>query len=218
MTIVISGRLGAGLVAAGLALALAGCQSGMTYGTGVSPGVQTLNDIAGIAGDVKKQEPIDYGPRAPIVEPPVATLPPPGQTDAALAANWPDDPDEQAKRLRADAAKRGGDDVPYGRNDPVFRLPKQETTSDQPSPTLVRNQQSDYERAHSTPEQIATSKKLYADSRNATAVDENGNPIRRYLTEPPSEYRAPDEEAPVEITEASKKKKGWKWPDLWPFD
>jgi hypothetical protein len=222
MTAMISGRLGAGLGAAGLALALAGCQSGMTYGTGVSPGMQTLNDVAGIVemGDSNKKKDIDYSPRPPIVEPPVATLPQPGPpSGAALAANWPNDPDAQAKRLRDEAEARGRDDSdPFGSKDPVFRLPQQEQTSDQPSPTLVRNGQSDYERAHSTPDQVAASKKLYADSRNATAVDENGLPIRRYLVEPKSEYRVPDPESEVEISAKTKKKRGWKWPDLWPFD
>jgi hypothetical protein len=43
-------------------------------------------------------------------------------------------------------------------------------------------------------------------------------PIRRYLVEPKSEYRVPDPESEVEISAKTKKKRGWKWPDLWPFD
>ena len=61
-------------------------------------------------------------------------------------------------------------------------------------------------------------KKLFADMKLAKSgsVDANGNPVRRYLTEPPADYRVPDPEAPTEITE-KKKKTGFKWPDLWPF-
>jgi hypothetical protein len=61
-------------------------------------------------------------------------------------------------------------------------------------------------------------KKLFADLKRAKtgSVDENGNPVRKYLTEPPTDYRTPDPNAPLEITE-KKEKKGFKWPDLWPF-
>lgn len=188
----------------------------MTYGTGTSPGMQTLNDIAGITEfSANKQEPIDYKPRAPIVTPPTATLPPPGQSNPALAANWPNDPDEAAKNGNA-TASGGSGDTAYGRYDPVFRLPQQQASAG-PSPTLERSFESGYDRAHSTPEQIEQSKKLYAQAKNVP-LDENGVPIRRYLTQPKSEYLIPDPESPQEVTAQTKKKRGWKWPDLWPFD
>ena len=74
-------RLLAASLTAVLALALAGCQSGMTYGTGKSPGMQTLEDLAGIAAlSGEKKEPIDYTPRPKVVLPPtVAQLPPPAR-------------------------------------------------------------------------------------------------------------------------------------------
>jgi hypothetical protein len=65
--------------------------------------------------------------------------------------------------------------------------------------------------AMSTPAQQEAAKKMFADARGAVAVDENGQPVRRYLTDPPSEYRMPDPTAPVEITAKPAPKKKFKW-------
>jgi hypothetical protein len=62
-----------------------------------------------------------------------------------------------------------------------------------------------------TAEEIAAARKAFADARGAVAVDENGNPVRRYLTDPPSEYRIPDPTAPVEIPTKAKKKRTFLW-------
>ena len=76
-----------------------------TYGTGTTAAKQTLEDVTGIlalGGSKQGEEPISYEPRPPIVEPPVATLPPPGSdTATAVASNWPVDPDEERKRIDA---------------------------------------------------------------------------------------------------------------------
>ena len=48
-------------------------------------------------------------------------------------------------------------------------------------------------------------------------LDDDGKPIRRYLTEPPVVYLDPDPESPVIITEKPKKKNRFNWPDIWPF-
>ena len=49
------------------------------------------------------------------------------------------------------------------------------------------------------------------------SLDEDGKPIRRYLTEPRVVYLDPDPESSVIITEKPKKKNRFNWPDLWPF-
>jgi hypothetical protein len=200
-------------VAAGAVLS--GCSS-TTYGTGVTPGKQTLEDIVGIASfGGKKQEPIDYAPRPPIVTPPsTAVLPTPGDPNtASVGANWPQDPDVIARQRKAAAdAKVATWEAPTGSKDPKFRLPKQQVQQWEPL-----TDKSASEAALTTPEQAAKSKKLFADARGmrAGSVDANGNPVRQYLIEPPSDYRAPDPTEPTEIVDKPKKKSGFKWPWQW---
>lgn len=196
-------RWQAALLLGGLALTVAGCQSGMTYGTGRSPGMQTVEDIVGISMITNEQkEPIDYKPRPAIVAPPtVAVLPPPvdGTTTATVAANWPVDPDVQSQQIRDEIARREAAGEPL----PDFRLPAGakpvaiEAITDRPM----------------TREEIAEVRRRFADARGAVAVDEYGNPVRRYLTDPPTEYRTPDTEAAVEVANLPKKRKflWWSW-------
>ena len=62
-------------------------------------------------------------------------------------------------------------------------------------------------------------KKMFADARGSKggSYDAEGRPVRKYLTEPPPEYREPDPNSPVEITEKPKKKSKFHLKDLWPF-
>jgi len=201
----------------GLSSVLAGCMGGTTYGTGKNPGAQTLEDLAGIVpfNNGPKKEPIEYGPRSPLVPPPPgAPLPPPGsQQQSVAAANWPKDPDVEAKKVKAEALARAQPttEQPYGANDPKFRLPAK-AKSDAPDPRLVDpNRRGDAD-AHTTANQAVAAQKLYADSRGGAPTDENGNPIRQYLTDPPTGYRAPDPNAPVEVDPKAKEKGKFKWP------
>jgi hypothetical protein len=211
-----------GAATAALALGLGACNQ-TTYGTGTAPGMQTLEDLAGIADmGGQQKDPIDYKARPKIVAPPPDTpLPAPGSNQQDVAANWPNDPDAQAKQYKQRAAalekycaEALNKDKPEC-HDPGWRLPPsaQADTSRAPSQTLLNQNVKAAERAHSSPEQDAQAKKLFADARGQVAVDESGKPIRRYLTDPPSEYREPDPNAPVEIdTSKAKQKKKWKWP------
>lgn len=210
-----------GVATAALVLGLGAC-SQTTYGTGTTPGMQTIEDIAGIADlGGQKKESIKYAARPGLVAPPPGTpLPPPGSDQQNVAANWPTDPDAEARRVRAAAAAREKYCAdPVNQNlqecrDPGFRLlPSQQAqTSREPSPTLLNQNTTAAERAHSTAAQDEQAKKLFADARGVTAVDENGKPIRRYLTDPPTTYREPDPNAPVEIDNKPATKKKFKWP------
>jgi hypothetical protein len=211
----------------GAAFALGGCGSMTTYGTGTTAAKQTVEDITGIlalGGSKKDKDPIDYEPRPPIVEPPTATLPPPGSGTSAttVAGNWPVDPDEERKRIDALVKERqeagqslkftvpeGADKGNVNLTDPLAR------TDDDRQNQASKLFQSKVNGSYDTDE----AKKLMANAKNAKigSFDENGNPVRRYLTEPPAPYREPDPESSVEITEKPKKKNGFKLPDLWPF-
>jgi hypothetical protein len=192
-------------------LALAAC-TGTTYGTGTSPGMQTLEDLGGIVAlGAPNKEPINYKPRPKIVAPPPgAPLPPPGSENAATAANWPSDPDLQTKQFRAEVAARekacAENNTPYYCQTPNFKLPSK------PPPTQPIVEVDPEKEALSLGERTAQAKKLFADARGSVAVDENGNPVRRYLSDPPPDYRVPDPTAPVEVDNKPAVKKKWKWP------
>src|SRR5690606_553030 len=106
-----------------LSLSLGGCISATTYGTGVSPGQQTIEDITGLVSFAGKKKPqIEYEPRPPIVAPPGKALPPPGESAAATVANWPVDPDKTRTGGATKPANAYGPapapDVPVAANPP----------------------------------------------------------------------------------------------------
>lgn len=201
-------------------LALSACNT-PTYGTGTSAAAQTIKDVSGIltfGSSKSNKEPIEYGPRAPIVEPPAAVLPPPGSSNTVAAnTNWPVDPDEEKKRIDAlvKEAAASGEQL-------KFDAPKVDRSGREPPSSRSRRQDS---RALQVLDKTRNDKnnpeaqKLLADAKASKTggFDETGAPVRQYLIDPPSVYREPDPLSPVEITEKPKKKSGWKMPDLWPF-
>lgn len=181
-----------------LALALAGC-SGTTYGTGVSPEEQTLTDVMSIAslhGD--DRPPIQYKPRGGVVLPPNNNLPPPMQTaSTANDPNWPKDPDEMRRRKKeADAL------APADQKAPDMRLAPGQTSFDHTGAAPTEQQKAEGRKAWDA-----------LHKGKAGSYDANGNPTRKYLTEPPVVYRAGDPNAPMDEPPKPTKKK-WK---IWPF-
>ena len=189
-----------------LAGLLAAC-SGTTYGTGISPEQQTVTDLMGIASlGGNKTPPIDYRPRGNIVAPPsTATLPPPGSvaTVASIETdpNWPKDPDVEARQRKA--AK----DASFGQPSPNFILPAGQTS--------IGNAQAGANNYDA--QRRAEGKKAWDDLHKSKrgSVDANGNPVRKYLTEPPVAYREPDPNAPM--SDPPKTKSKFSLSKLWPF-
>jgi hypothetical protein len=209
-----------GLLGAAAVLLLSGCSGTTTYGTGVNPGTQTIKDIAGIAmiGGNKKP-PIDYQPRAKIVAPPAAAdaaLPPPpsgnGTQTAAAGAdggaanppNWPNDPDIAAAKFKADVAAREARGEPA----PALKLPAGSLPPPAPPPTTKLSRGGLIDNTQLSAEQSQQMRKAFADAKSTMSLDASGKPVRRYLTDPPVEYRQPDPTQPTEFTE---KKKTFHW-------
>lgn len=193
-----------GLAAASLAVAaLAGC-SGTTYGTGKAPELQTMEDVLGIVSLTgPSKEEVEYRPRGAIVDPKSKSLPPPAEATAYTDPAWPRDPDaERRARSREDDAPRLDNLTPSERaaRDPGFRLPK--------------GQEMGRIRDESKPMDPEEAKKIWASMRKnkGGSFDEEGRPVRRYLTDPPSTYREFDPNSPTTTPEPKKKK--WK---IWPF-
>jgi hypothetical protein len=204
----------------GAALLLGACNS-TTYGTGKSAAAQTIEDLGGVLalGAAKKdEEPIDYSPRAPIVEPPAITeaLPPPGsETTVAAAGDWPKDPDEEYRKLQKKV-----EELAESGQTPKFTLPEgAEPVALSTEKHIGPDRRSSVEKLRDEAKiDSAKQKEMFADAKMAKvgSFDKEGRPVRRYLTEPPVVYREPDPESPVVITEKPKKGK-FNWPDLWPF-
>jgi hypothetical protein len=188
-------------VGALLATALAGC-SGTTYGTGVSPEKQTLTDVMSIASlGSDDRPPIDYKPRGGIVVPPNKALPTPMQTASASTdvMNWPNDPDVARRKKREELIV-----APNSEGSPNLKLA--------PGQTSFSRRQEEYDEARR-----AEGKKAWQNMRASRggSYDAEGNPTRKYLTEPPVAYRAADPNAPM--TEPEKVKKKFDVSKLWPF-
>jgi hypothetical protein len=214
MTLIRVSRLGAVGLSVAAAVALAGCTK-TTYGTGTTPAMQTLKDVTGIVDVTPQKGPnIDYGPRPKVVAPPpaaAASLPAPRDTtagaDETLPANWPKDPDKEYAKFKADVAARekAGETLPA-----ITAIPGKRPAGDagviNPTGRPLTKEEQDRVR------------KAMAEAKGIVAVDENGNPVRRYLSDPPAAYLAADPNSTVDPStlpdkrKINKKKKGW-----WPF-
>jgi hypothetical protein len=196
-----------------IAVSLGGCM-GTTYGTGVSPGAQTLSDIGGLVDlGGHKSPPIDYKPRPPLVAPPPgASPPPPGSNGVASAGDWPHDPDLSAKGHRDDANKtaavgRGSSSAEASAlYDPGLKIPIQHDKS----VYWTKKGLADGSASAGTKEQDAETRKRMAAARSVVSVDDKGNPVRKTLADPPVVYREPDPNAPADF-KTSKKKFHWPW-------
>ena len=181
------------------AVALGGCM-GNTYGTGVNPGAQTLNDIGGLVDLGGKKGPIDYKPRPPLAAPPAgAAPPPPGSASVASAGDWPIDPEVAAKARKAALAKTAYDHRADPLWDPGIKFPDTGGISDPEAKSALTTKEKDE----------LTRKRMLA-AKSAISVDANGKPIRKTLSEPPVTYREPDPNAPTAF-KAIKKKFHWPW-------
>jgi hypothetical protein len=188
-------------------LALAGCVSSPTYGTGKTSAAQLGEDVSNLVSiGPKPKAKIDYAPRPELVRPAAgAALPAPQDSAKTLAAaNWPESPEQRRIRLKAAATA--------AQNDPLF------------VPT-IKNDGFGVQTAALTPAE------QQASFRAARKANSAGSPTTRaFLSEPPLEYRAPADSAAVGETgedelkkekrlkrEAQKKGGGKSWRDFVPW-
>lgn len=216
-----------GLVIAGAALS--GCMSSPTYGTDKTSGEQLLGDVSNVLSlGPKERKAIDYKPRPELVRPvkgAQAVLPAPQESVASVENNpaWPESPEQKRARLRADADAN--------RDNPTWKP--------QIEPDLARAEAGPKERnpvmntrhleTGVAPVGFSTSKQSEA-FRKKLAEERQGSPTtRKYLSEPPLDYRQASASAPVgELGEdeikkerrlkAEARKKGdRKWGDFLPW-
>ncbi|HEV7414633.1 MAG TPA: hypothetical protein VGN98_00635 [Tianweitania sediminis] len=177
-----------------LASALAsGCLSSPTYGTDKTANEQLYEDLTGMfAVGGSRDEPIDYKPRPELVRPaPGATpaLPPPQQSVASVeGGQWPESPEQRRARIRAEATAN--------QDNPNYRP---EVVPDVALSQRAR-QPLAFGRENEIPQNGTESNaRVQREEFNRRLADQRqGNPTtRKYLSEPPLDYRAPAPTAPV---------------------
>ena len=178
-----AGVIGSGVFAAG-------CMSSPTYGTDKTANEQLVEDVSNILQPMPKPKPgIAYKPRPDLVRPASTrdlSLPQPQESVASVEnPDWVESPEQQRARLRKEITDNDGkpgyvspiapDDVQAGVANPGVNI---EDNSDRMTPSELRSQGA-----------AARAKKAAANQGSPTS--------RRFLSEPPLEYRVPATDAPA---------------------
>lgn len=187
----------AGVAAIACAFALSACVGGTTYGTGVTQEEQTLKDIYNMFSLRSDRKNIDYSPRPDLIVPEnTAALPDPLDSESTTSnPEWPETPEQRIARVRAAAGEADPVTGGYSTEDQLRKkegigietgerfgeyVPGKTDRDGVPLPGLVENKQA---------------RKQVLEAKAAT--DYSRGVKRRYLTEPPVEYRLPAESAPA---------------------
>ena len=170
---------------------MGGCSR--TYGTGQAPEMALFREMTGGFMGKGQKEPIQYQPRAPLVAPPTAgQLPAPVEVAEAASANWPVDPDQSVERRTYGNEADYDPQAEYQRLRPLAEM-MPEVSSSRPDPDRI---QPAYD--------IVNSKQQREEFQKALAESKGyGRTERKYLTDPPTAYRAPAETAPMEEVKGS---------------
>lgn len=180
-----------GLVAT--ALVLAGCNAGTTYGTGSTHEEATFKGLSNIFSLKSQKTSIDYNRRPELVMPANKNiLPAPVDKDATLSNDqWPETPEQRIAKVRGAAPEvddRTGElPVEYLNSEkegiPISSRKDRETRA----PTWAKEEQwlADTRNDANGTSEGKKAKKLKQEIAHATGVN------RKYLTEPPVEYRSP---------------------------
>lgn len=165
-----------GVSAVCAAALLSGCMSSPTYGTDKTAGQQLLEDVTGVISTktligTSREAEIAYKPRPELVRPASLEVLPEPQREITSADNaaWPESPEERRARLRAEATEN--------RDNAGYR-----------SPIVMGDgfAASGPDMSESTPEQRAEFLRRKREANQGDATN------RKYLSEPPVEYRVPD--------------------------
>lgn len=191
---------GAAVIA--MAFAVSGCNSSTTYGTGVSHERQTLSDMYNIFRFNRRKPNIDYSSRPDLIVPQnTEVLPEPIETaDTTADPQWPESPAERIARIRGQAPtpdERSGE-IPLD-----YMLSEKEgiavAREDQLARRFVPGQTDRDGYVMETREHIEATRnealRRKAELDRQTGTGTQGGPVRRYLTEPPAEYRQPFDSA-----------------------
>jgi hypothetical protein len=160
-----------------------------TYGTGKTANQQLVEDLGSvlsIGSGSSNQAEIAYTPRPELVTPPSFEVLPTPQEDVASASNpaWPESPEQRRARIRADATANQNNPLYHA---PVSAEPMATTTAAAPAKLPWEDRLN------------AHYKRSDRDELNRRLRERNqGDPTtRKYLSEPPVDYRVPAATAPA---------------------
>ena len=176
------------LAAAGLT---SGCMSSPTYGTDKTANEQLMSDVSGIFSfsDKKKQH-IDYEPRPELVKPAKGdeTLPAPQQSIvSADNPSWPESPEQRLARIRAEADANV--------DDPNYKSPvvADQQLAQAPQPIRAGNGHGE-DSGVRNPSTLAAERAEF--QKRLKQTQQGDSTQRKYLSEPPIEYREAAADAP----------------------
>lgn len=175
-------------------LALSGCMSSPTYGTDKTASTQLVEDLSNaFTFAPSKKERIEYKPRPTLVKPGPGqkeALPVPQDNITQTAANeWPESPEQRRARLRAEATDHQGD--------PTYR--SQIVDDIQVDQVALKEalRQSGSSRPPPPGTGVGGSAARRAEIARRSAEGKQGSPTsRKYLSEPPLDYRVAASTAP----------------------
>jgi hypothetical protein len=182
------------LVASGLALS--GCMSSPTYGTDKTASEQLVGDLSNAFSIAPQKRPaIDYKPRPALVKPAPGqkeVLPAPQESITQTASNgWPESPEQRRARLREQATTY--------QDDPSYQAKIVDDV--QGDPAAIKQSLKESGSDHSPPWKPSDSG-IGAEARRAeinrrlAESKQGSDTTRKYLSEPPLEYRVAADTAP----------------------
>lgn len=180
------------------AFLLTGCMSSPTYGTDRTATEQLLSDVTNITKlTPDRTESISYRPRPELVKPASvrdAQLPPPQNSVASASDSaWPESPEQRRARLRSEADARN--------DQGAFRSTPGTLASEEIEGEIATSENYDTRLGQSSRHRPGTDivgqKERRAEFKRRLAENNQGSPTsRKYLSEPPLEYRQPAADAP----------------------
>jgi len=212
------------------ALLLGGCLSSPTYGTDKTASEQLLSDVSNIVSvQPKRKDPIEYKPRPDLVRPAPGeqlNLPVPQETAANAATNpdWPESPELRRQRLNKEITE--GRDKP-GFESPIIAdvdtAPGANTYTRRPAGQSSRFENSGIQPVGQRNAQRQEVQRRLKENRQGSETN------RKYLSEPPLDYRQAAASAPQDelgddeyakeraAKKAARKPGSRKWADWLPF-
>lgn len=189
----------AGLITTGIILS-ACSNAGTTYGTGTSHELATVKGLSSIF-DLKQaeQEKIDYSPRPDLVMPANKNnLPTPVEQANTSVENWPVSPAERQEAIQNAAPEVDNRTRNPGGLDPTFALSEKQGIGVQKVKRRRFDPAIDSSRATGATAilrdiQLGKNKRNSSEAvaRQQQLTYTSGSAPRRFLTEPPAEYRTP---------------------------
>lgn len=201
---------------------VAGCVGSPTYGTGRTANAQLTSDLASMFSmKTRRGAAPDYRPRPELVKPATTVeLPPPQEAITASSPAWPESPEQKRARILAEISdEQGGNSAePLVIDDMGGPKPAGRRSFEAPS------ERQDREAAPMSAQESRALRERYNKRVAETSISPTS---RKYLSEPPLEYRVPATTAAVgDVGEDEAKKarrlkkaarKGGGWRDLVPW-